>query len=322
MPIRRGPPNFSVWAGVQYGIDSNDAPTIVPIRRRRGRRPWMVIAVVTVLALAGLFLLRAPGAGRTPGPFQRISQNTPGVAGNSEPGDHFGWSLAAGRYPGRPGMALAIGAPEENTDGAGADYITGVEYAGAVTVLINPLADARRSRKYTYAHGSVSGARYGYALAAGTLDEDSYLLVGAPGVDAVDVITLEGYQPLTVLNTLRSPQPDVGFGTAVAMADGRAVIGMPWADGGRGAVSVGLVGARDDRTTKLLTAPDARPGDRFGTTVAISSILQIMIGAPGHAGIGAVSLYELDTLETIDRLAAPPDTPGFGSVLGDPAPPL
>ncbi|WP_068926024.1 FG-GAP repeat protein [Planobispora rosea] len=257
--------------------------------------------------------------GRTPGESQRISQNSPGVVGSSEPGDHFGWSLAAGRFPERPGIALAVGAPDENTDGAGAGNGPGVKSAGAMTLLIDPLTDARRSRKYTYAQGAVPGARYGYALAAGNLDEESHLLVGAPDVDAVDVITTHGHRPLEVSDTLLSPQPGVHFGTAVAMADGRAVVGMPQAGDGRGAVSVGLVSPRA-RPATVLTAPDGHPGDRFGATVTITDSLKLVVGAPGHAGVGAVTLYDLDTLETLDRLAPASGASGFGGVLSDHAP--
>lgn len=48
----------------------------------------------------------------------RISQNTPGVAGVSEPGDHFGAALAAGDFDNLGGMDLAIGVPDEDIDGA------------------------------------------------------------------------------------------------------------------------------------------------------------------------------------------------------------
>ncbi|WP_155337193.1 FG-GAP repeat protein [Acrocarpospora corrugata] len=255
-------------------------------------------------------------AGREPADFQRISQNTPGVAGNSESGDHFGWSLAAGRSPERPGAVLAVGVPDENTDGAEAENGVGVKSAGAMVLLINPLADARRSRKYTYAQGAVPGARYGYALAAGNLDEDSYLLVGAPGADAVDVIKTDGHRPLEVQNTLFPPKPGVGFGTAVAISDGRAIVGMPQAEDGRGAISVG--GTNPKTPATLLTAPDGRPGDRFGTTVTITANLKITVGAPGAA---AVTLYDLDTLAPLNQLTTPPDTAGFGGILGHHAPP-
>ncbi|WP_214107978.1 hypothetical protein [Acrocarpospora catenulata] len=258
-------------------------------------------------------------AGREPGRARRISQNTPGVAGNSEAGDHWGWSLAVGRFPKGSGMYLAVGAPEENTDGAGTQNHKGVPAAGAVTLLFEPMTEALHSRRYTYQRGRVPGARYGYALASGTLDEESYLLVGALGANAVEVITIEGPRPLEVSNTLRHPQPGTGFGAVLAMADGRAVIGMPGADEGLGAVSVGSV-SPNARPATVLSAPGIRPEDRFGLTVTVGGNLTITVGAPGHTGTGAVVQYDLDTLTMRSWLKPPPDAVRFGGALGGRAP--
>ncbi|TQM73484.1 hypothetical protein FHX40_0125 [Thermopolyspora flexuosa] len=153
-----------------------------------------------------------------------------------------------GRGANRSGwLEKVVGAPGESTDGSGTSPATtedtgpapGVPNAGAVTVLFDPLTARPCSTKIVHAEGRTAGARFGHSLAVGNRDDERYLQAGAPGADAVEVVSLNGDPRPS--NTLTFPKRGAGFGHSLALADGRAVVGAPRADGSRGNVSIHLL---------------------------------------------------------------------------------
>jgi hypothetical protein len=110
------------------------------------------------------------------------------VAGNSETGDSFGWELTAGDFNNDDFADLAVGAPFEGVQGAGA--------AGAVSVLYGSSGGLTASggQLFTEVGGAVeAGDEFGFALAAGDFNNDGVddLAAGAPG-EAVGSATSAG----------------------------------------------------------------------------------------------------------------------------------
>lgn len=111
--------------------------------------------------------------GSTSGPNtnkkQVFSQNTSGVPGAAEAGDHFGYSLTSFDYD-KDGYAdLLIGAPDEDT-GAGTDAGLETILWGGPSGLTGSGSDAMGEPSgYAGAHH-----RFGFALAAADVDQDGY----------------------------------------------------------------------------------------------------------------------------------------------------
>ncbi|WP_405087110.1 protein kinase domain-containing protein [Microbispora sp. NBC_01389] len=265
--------------------------------------------------------------GRDPGTPQRITQDSPGVPGASQPGDMFGWSLALGRLGGAAGpLDLAVGAPFEDQEENGqAD-------TGAVTVIYDV---ATRPWAYQGAGWDISGLtgdlpshpgdRLGYSLAYGA----GYLAVGAPGADPYDtrdagaVLLFQAAGPGPRFVRLLGAQAEAGergrFGFSLALAGpsllagapGQALPGVPEA----GAVHVirltgppGRVVLREDRPA---------PYDHLGWSVGGTADGRVLAGAP-DAGVTGAAI-----LSTIPRAGAssgsgPSPGPGERMVLPGP----
>jgi hypothetical protein len=117
---------------------------------------------------------------------QLWSQDTPGVAGTSQPRELFGEALAAGDLDGDGRADLAIGVPSQSIGDPG-DF---VPEAGIVQVLPGSAGGltATGSRSWSQDSPGVPGTaegsdRFGSSLAAGDFDADrrADLAVGSPG---------------------------------------------------------------------------------------------------------------------------------------------
>ncbi|HEV7962093.1 MAG TPA: FG-GAP repeat protein [Actinoplanes sp.] len=99
---------------------------------------------------------------------QVFSQDSAGIPGAAETGDHFGYSLTSFDYN-KDGYAdLLVGAPDEDT-GAGAD-------AGSETIIWGRSSGLSGSGSSAIAEPANAGAghRFGFSLAAGDFDGDGW----------------------------------------------------------------------------------------------------------------------------------------------------
>jgi len=183
-----------------------------------------------------------------------------GVREGSEPGDHFGYSVATGDFNNDGYDDLAVGLPDENI-GAKAD-------AGAVGILYGSHEGLNSADSILwYQVDSEDGDNFGYSVATGDFNRDGYddLVVGVPNEDinyksdAGAVFVLYGsrdgliaagftkvwHQDLSIGN---GPEANDKFGYSVATGDFNndgfddLVVGVPLEDiGGKsdaGAVDV------------------------------------------------------------------------------------
>jgi len=116
---------------------------------------------------------------------QRWLQDSPGVIGASETGDHFGWDVAAAEMGNGAGADLAVGVPGEDL-GSG----NSIKDAGAVTVLygsptgITSVGNQFWNQNSTDVLGdSGTSDQFGTSLAAADLGNtaEADLAVGVPG---------------------------------------------------------------------------------------------------------------------------------------------
>ena len=260
-----------------------------------------------------------------PGGQSLLYQGASGVAGTSEAGDAFGWSIVSNDFDDSDGIdSLAVGAPGEDVGtvaDAGAvivDYASGFGGPVGLTVLTQDRPE--------------TGDRFGSALDEGFLDGSDGtvdLVVGAPGetvggrpgAGAVSVVKNDDSGFLAAGSQLfyqgaagvpGTAETGDGFGTAVAVGafsdEGNALaVGVPGEDIGAvadaGALNV-LYGL-DGVGTVLLTQQDAagtvEAGDAFGAALSRSFLHEddvladLGVGAPGEtvggrgaAGAGSV----------------------------------
>ncbi|ETK30986.1 hypothetical protein MPTA5024_37365 [Microbispora sp. ATCC PTA-5024] len=293
-----------LWGGPGDSPGVRDTTVLpAPEAGRRGHFGWSVAAAKGLVAVGAphedapgaadsgaVYLFRLSGREVRDAP-RRITQDSPGVPGNGEAGDAFGWSLALAELGGLTGVPeLVVGAPYEDDDGAGRQQDgQGVPHAGAVTLLAD-VTTAGPTRGWRLSGPSAPGARYGYALATGEGDGPAYLAASAPGVDAVDLYEVTpGGEPRPVLQWRGTG----AFGFSLALGYGRLAVGAPY--GG----TAGTVTALPLDGGPATTLPGSGAGDRFGWAVAWADDGWLLVGAPDRGTTGAVALVPLGGGERI-----------------------
>jgi hypothetical protein len=188
---------------------------------------------------------------------QYLHQDSPGMLGVCEVGDHFGSSLVAADFNRDGKWDLAIGVPGENTNTG----VVHVQFGQPDGLSISAAQIWSRDSAGVYKDPTL-GDRFGEALAAADVDSDGYpeLIVGIPGDNA----NAGGIQVLTILagplgarhafwnqasyQVLGIAEAGDRFGAALAVGDyngdGRldVAIGAPGENNWTGAVNI-LYGA-------------------------------------------------------------------------------
>ncbi|MFC4586115.1 hypothetical protein [Sphaerisporangium corydalis] len=310
-----------IWGGTP-ARGQMDATTVLrpPVRGRHGHFGWSVAAAAGVVAVgaphedapgvpdAGAVHLFALADRRVRGAPRRLAQDTPGVPGDSEDGDLFGWSLAMADLAGAAGVPdLVVGAPYEDDDGGGRQPDgQGVTHAGAVT-LLRDVALPRTPAGTQFRLPSAEGL-FGYALAASRSAGVANLAAGAPGAGAVQLFRgTPGGDP-SPLRVLRGPR---SYGFSLALAGDDLAIGAP--DEGGGTVTVVPL---DGPAEPFVVG--GGPGDRFGWSVAGAGYGRLLVGAPDRGRTGAVALVPIGGDEIVWFAPGDGTIPEPPSVYGEP----
>jgi hypothetical protein len=296
----------------------------------------------------GVVLLLGSPAGLGKGPAGLwYDQTVTGWGETAEPGDWFGYSLAAGNTANGDAY-LAVGAPGE-------DLGTAVD-AGMVHYRRN------NGNGVVYGNGGAAGTaatdeRFGYSLTGSAY----HLAIGVPGrtvggrpfAGEVRVYSQEAASsPVKLLTALdqtavESAEANDTFGKSIAMAQYRAatdpagaatsllVVGVPGEDVGAVA-DAGLVHRYRLTTTAAahagaVTQQVAEDGDYFGERVRVANIapgavstpqtLLVAVGAPGQdlggtPDAGQVSVFGASDVELDRRPGALPGSPIAQELIG------
>ena len=194
------------------------------------------------------------------------------VADDGGPADLFGVSVAIHGDTAIVGAVVASAGPSATTQGAAYVFVrTGTTWAQQAKLVNNNGLDEED---------------FGVAVAV----RGDTAIVGAPGdtfqPGSAYVFTREG----AIWSMRATLQPAFGpvgnrFGSAIALADGAAIIGAPTADvlaAFQCGAAYEFLGADDTWTeTNTISALDGWTGDRFGASLAFEGNLAI-VGAPGR----------------------------------------
>jgi hypothetical protein len=260
---------------------------------------------------------------------QMLAQGDDGIKGTAEPGDHFGYSLAAANL-GRSSQAdLAIGVPEENAlDNGGVNVVYGTANG------LDDLGNQYWEQGLSGIQGTAEeDDRFGYSLAAADFGKSSYadLAVGVPYENTRDDggvnVIYGGANGLTATGNRFWNQDSSGiednaetgdaFGFSLAAADfghsahADLAIGVPYEDyvvSDAGAVEViygsasGLIADGDQFWTQDSPGiPDwIEKNDAFGTTLVAANFGQdtqadLAVGIPAE-DYKAISDGEVDVI--------------------------
>lgn len=193
------------------------------------------------------------------------------IASNPGNGDEFGNSVAIS------GSLAVVGAPGEDTAGsnAGAAYVYDLNTGSELAMLT--ASDAENDDQFGWSV-AISG---NFALVGAKLKND-----GGTQRGAAYVFDLTSGEELFKLAASDAEDSD-RFGTSVALAGNRAIVGAPnheGAPGPSGAAYVFDLGT--GREIRKLIASDPAFGDQFGFSVSISGNLGL-IGAFSEDGAGS-----------------------------------
>ncbi len=195
-----------------------------------------------------------------------VSQDSAGVSGVSQAGDHFGSALAFGDFDGDGAGDLAVGAPGESAGGAA--------NAGAVWVFYGSAAGLHAGREQVFDQdslpggdgGTETGDQFGFALAAGDVDGDGFddLAIGSP---------FENQPDPTLSCGLDLSCDDVGhvhliFGSASGLDPGRvSSLDQGFAEGAATGYSLALADLDGDGDSELLVGKPGSMAVSLGGTI-------------------------------------------------------
>ncbi|MEO7794125.1 MAG: Calx-beta domain-containing protein [Thermoanaerobaculia bacterium] len=178
-------------------------------------------------------------SGLRPAGDQIFDQGTTGIDDTAEPGDHFGFAVAAADFNADGFDDLAISAPDED--------VGNIVDAGAVWVLFGSATGLSATGSLAFGQSTISDSessetndQFGFSLAAGRIDSGSRadLVIGVPGEDGaienssgkIHVLYNSGSTPLASEEDWDQSEVGCGatgdanengdrFGFAVAVAD-------------------------------------------------------------------------------------------------------
>ena len=240
-----------------------------------------------------------------------LSEMTVLKAGNPDPGDAFGSSVAIS------GNRIIVGAPHEASDGIlinSPAFGSNASTNSGAAYIFDLVGGFWQQQAYVKASNTDAGDAFGTSVA---VDGDT-VVVGAPGEDscamgvngqesmnsfceqtgAVYVYTLDtGTWKKTAYLKQNNPDMNIdndGFGASVAMDRNTIVAGAPGEDGcaagGNGCVDNGAVyaferdGSNNWKGPTYVKAPNASPSpDAFGTSLDIHNNT-LVVGAPDENG--------------------------------------
>lgn len=182
-----------------------------------------------------------------------FEQGTPGIPGDPEINDYFGFSLACGDFSGDGFADLAIGVPWETLEASGDEKAGVVQLIFGSAAGLDPFTTVTASQDTQAVEGDPeTNDWFGWALAVGNFDSDGHddLVVGVPGEDGPSFGQGRGVvhvffgsvtfpyssSTLSAANFGHTPQDGDQFGTTVAAGDfdgdlfDDLVIGVPFAD--------------------------------------------------------------------------------------------
>ncbi len=310
------------------------------------KRRWVLAVVGGVLPLGMMVVVGLMLAGRSaaapaePGPEVPAAE---AVVAATEVDERFPdwWYIGdqdAGGGTG--GVGATVSAAGDVNDDGWDDVIVGAPYYddGGVVYVFHGDGDSLSSSPVYSASGGQNAARFGAAIATGSVNDDACadVIVGAPNAGTaekmkpgrIDIFygcTSEAGLSQTPDRTVYGEQHTGDFGYAVAIAgdvDGDGlddvIVGAPAYSSGAGKVYV-LGSSADMTTTSAWAIEGGQPGARFGAAVGSvgdgDGCITILVGAhsydvPGAVNAGAVFVYDVCSLGSSPSSAGPPKWTG------------
>jgi FG-GAP repeat len=193
---------------------------------------------------------------------QSWSQNSAGVPGTAEAGDHFGASLAGGGWP-----KVLVGVPGED--------IGHLKDAGQVQYFIPSTAGYKPGPAVTQNTGGVPGtAEAGDGFGASVAQQDrAGFLVGAPGED---VGSVKDAGSVTFLKSTSGPLK------AISLTEGGIVGGAPQTGARFGATVSTRAGLVDSELDFVDNSLISAPGDDVDGIAGAGDVVDVPLYGPAH----------------------------------------